>query len=287
VNAEDDVKQNSAAIWQAIDACRPGSDDERCPELAPLADRLAADAELAQAFAGAQRFDMLVAETLDDVPLPAGFEQRLLAALVAAQTLPTARAPMDEAAAVAAAPSSEPNVAPVPHSVAPATVAFARARSPRRWLVGVAAVAAAVVAGAWLSWPRAELTAETLPIAAQQWFLEFDSTAAAWHNQSVPAGYTFPVRDLGSRRPRWAAVNTADGYQLAAYDLSLPTVTAYLFVLDGGPEGLPTQPPTSPQRSTGAQSVAVWQAGGLTYALVVQGDAAAYRRFLLPPPETA
>ncbi len=286
MNAEDDVKQNSAALWQAIDACRPGSDDERCSELAPLADRLAADAELAQAFAGAQRFDMLVAETLDDLPLPAGFEQRLLALLASAQTAPVERGTTDEAA-VAAARSPEPSVTPAQDSEEFATWPSARARSRRRWLAGVAAVAAAVVVGAWLAWPRAELTADSLPIAAQQWFLEFDSSAAAWHNQTVPAGYTFPVRDLGARRPRWAAVNTADGYQLAAYDLSLPTVTAYLFVLDGGPAGLPSQPPTSPQRSTGAQSVAVWQAGGLTYALVVQGDAAAYRRFLLPPPETA
>lgn len=286
MDAEDDVKQNSAALWHAIDACRPGSDDEQSPELAPLAERLAADADLSRAFAGAQRFDMLVAEALDDLPLPTGFEQRLLAALTSAQTAPGDHGAADEAASVAAA-SPEPSIAPAAASVQPATLAFARARSRRRWLVSVAAVAAAVAVGAWLAWPRAELTADSLPIAAQQWFLEFDSSAAAWHNQTVPAGYTFPVRDLGARRPRWAAVSTADGFHLAAYDVSLPSVTAYLFVLEGGPAGLPSQPPTAPQRSTGAQTVAVWQAGGLTYALVVQGDAAAYRRFLLPPPETA
>jgi hypothetical protein len=250
--------------------------------MAPLAQRLLADPQLAEAFAGAQRFDMLVAEALDDVPIPLGFEQRLLSALMAGmQAAPVAQAALEEPAQLPAeSPTTE-----TAHS--PRVVPFPASRTHRRWLVGVAAAAAALLVGAWLAWPRSQLTADSLPVAAQQWFLDFDLAAAAWESTTVPAGYTFPVHDLGARKPRWAAVQTSDGYHLAAYDLSLPGVTAVLFVLDGGPSGLPSQPPTTPQRSTGAESVAVWKAGGLTYALVVRGDARAYQRFLPLPPETA
>jgi len=265
--------QDAGELWQAIDACRPGSDDECAPEMAELAAELQRNPLLAQAFASAQRFDMQVAEALDDVPLPEGFEQRLLAAL----SLNAAHTTLAVEPAAHASPVAEP-VASVP---------FASRSSQRRWTGVALAAAAAVVIGAWLAWPRTQLTAESLPVAAQQWFLDFEPATASWQSTAITNGYTFPVNDLGARRPRWTAVRTADGYYLAAYDLSTPTVRAYLFVLDGGPEGLPSQPPAAPQRSTGQQTVAVWQAGGLTYALVVEGDSSAYQRFLLPPPQTA
>jgi hypothetical protein len=265
--------QDAGELWQAIDACRPGSDDECAPEMAELAAELQRNPRLAQAFASAQRFDMQVAEALDDVPLPEGFEQRLLTAL-SLNAVHTTQA-------IKATTNSSPVAEPV------ATVPFATLSSQRRWIGAAIAVAAAVVIGAWLAWPRTQLTAESLPVAAQQWFLDFDPAMASWQSTVITNGFTFPVNDLGARRPRWTAVRTGDGYYLAAYDLSAPTVRAYLFVLDGGPQGLPTQPPAVPQRSTGQQTVAVWQAGGLTYALVVEGDSSAYQRFLLPPPQTA
>ena len=271
----DSTEPNQAAgeLWPAIDACRPGSDDECAPEMAELAAELQRNPQLAQAFASAQRFDMQVAEALDDVPLPEGFEQRLLAAL----SFNSARTPLAVESVASSAPAPEPS----------ARVPFAPRPSQRRWIVGALAAAAAVVIGAWLAWPRNQLTAESLPVAAQQWFLDFEPATASWQSTAITNGYTFPVNDLGARRPRWTAVRTADGYYLAAYDLSTPTVRAYLFVLDGGPEGLPSQPPAAPQRSTGQQTVAVWRAGGLSYALVVEGDSSAYKRFLLPPPQTA
>jgi hypothetical protein len=260
-------------LWQAMDACRPGSDDECAPEMAELAAELQRNPQLAQAFASAQRFDMQVAEALDDVPLPEGFEQRLRIAL----DLDTVRSALAPPVVDASPPSAEPV----------ARISYASRSSRRLWIAGTLATAAAVFVAAWLAWPRPQLTAESLPVAAQQWFLDFDPGSANWQATMISNGYTFPVNDLGARRPRWAGVRTADGFNLAAYDLSLPTIRAYLFVLDGGPEGLPTQPPAVPQRSTGQQTVAVWHAGGLTYALVVEGDSNAYQRFLLPPPQTA
>jgi hypothetical protein len=259
-------------LWEAIDACRPGSDDVHSPELAGLAERLLVDPQLAAAFARVQRFDTFVAEALDDVPVPEGIERRLLAALSAAR----------EGAAVSAAPTEEANPVEAPFS----TVPLARRRFSARWVSSLAAVAAVLLVGAFLAWPSSRLTADSLPLAAQQWFLAFDPATARWQDPS-PQGYPFPARELAVPAPRWAAVRTAEGYHLAAYDVSLPSAPAVLFVLRGGPGGLPERPPRSPQLSTGAQSVAVWQTGGVTYALVVQGGPAVYQRLLPPPLPTA
>jgi hypothetical protein len=278
--SQDAPRQPAAerALWEAIDACRPGSDDIHLPELAGLAERLLVDPRLAEAFERVQRFDTRLAEALDDVPEPEGLQARLLAALAAARG--------DERGA-AGAPSVVQPAAAREESAAPKNVSTLPLPGRRsHWAWTVAAVAAGLLVGAWLAWPTSRLTAQTLPLAAQQWFLAFDLTSAPWQDGAAQ-GYPFPARELAAPAARWAAVRTAEGYHLAAYDVSLPSAPAVLFVLRGGPRGLPTRPPAAPQLATGAQSVAVWQAGGATYALVVQGGPAIYRRLLPAPLPTA
>src|SRR5688500_322319 len=72
-------------LLQRLDACRPGSDDFRDAGLAPLADELAAQPASRALRARVEHLDRAIGVALDDVPLPAGLQERLLARLAAAQ----------------------------------------------------------------------------------------------------------------------------------------------------------------------------------------------------------
>ena len=72
-------------ILEAIEACRPGSNDLSDPGLAFLATELAARAELDDAYERLQRLDAMLAVAFKDVPVPEGLGQRILARLAAAR----------------------------------------------------------------------------------------------------------------------------------------------------------------------------------------------------------
>ena len=70
-----------AEIRDAIESCRPGSDDLGLPEMAPLAQALSADAALRASFNRIQRLDRRIVAATRDVPVPAGLAERVLARL--------------------------------------------------------------------------------------------------------------------------------------------------------------------------------------------------------------
>ena len=72
-------------ILEAIEACRPGSDDATDPALAYLAAALAADPELENLYGRLQQVDGMMAAGFRNVPVPEGLKQRLLERLAAAR----------------------------------------------------------------------------------------------------------------------------------------------------------------------------------------------------------
>ena len=68
---------------ESIDACRPGSDDLRMPEMAHLAKRVAEDPKTCGEYERAQRLDATIGKVFQDVPVPDGLSARLLASLAA------------------------------------------------------------------------------------------------------------------------------------------------------------------------------------------------------------
>jgi hypothetical protein len=66
-------------LREAMDACRPRSDDLRLPDLAPLAERLASDSASRRLFDRLQRLDRRISTTALDVSVPAGLAERILA----------------------------------------------------------------------------------------------------------------------------------------------------------------------------------------------------------------
>lgn len=119
-------------ILEAIEACRPGSDDVADPALAYLADQLATDPQLADLYQRLQQVDGRLAAGFRDVPVPDGLEQRLLDHLAAARRSEAAEAEQSEET-----PADEPAV---PASPRPKYYS-------RRWLLagsGLLTAAAAI-----------------------------------------------------------------------------------------------------------------------------------------------
>ena len=68
-------------ILEAMESCRPGSDDLFDPALAPLVEVLTLDPDLADRFQRQQQADAAVASAFRDVAVPDGLAERLLGRL--------------------------------------------------------------------------------------------------------------------------------------------------------------------------------------------------------------
>ena len=220
------------------------------------------------------RFDDRVAAALDDVPIPAGLAERLLAAL---------GAPAGEALsapALEAAPTpAVPRLALGPRRRhAFRRDAYRRDVYRRQWLTSVAACAAALLISAMIWWlfHPASNTGGDLPTLALRWA---DQLSDAWQPmKSTPAGFIAPV--AMSAPPRGWQRATLSGRQTVAFDFSRPGLRAIVFVIRMVEAELPAAPPANPQLHTGGQSIGAWQSPAGTCVLVVEGDERAYRSLI-------
>lgn len=246
-------------VIEALEACRPGSNDCAAPEL-NLEPLLASDARLRQVYQRLQRSDGQIRAAIGEVPVPEGLEERLLARLAA-----------------------EPRVPPSPTP----------ARARRRWWIaamGAAAVAASLFAAFWLGLPETHPRDEAgvLAVVLQQFVLELDAHTAEGRlvaESEPPAG--FPMSRAVARVPelRWRVVRGLLGRRAVAYDLPGPeNRRATLYVLPAATAHTArTRPSTNPMQSTGGLCASIWREGDRLYVLVVRGDARAYRRLIYAP----
>jgi hypothetical protein len=243
-------------IKQMIDACRPGIDDLRKPEMAALADRLACDAEAAAAYDRSQRFDSAVAAAFRDAPVPSGLEERLLAAV--------------------GAPSRDPATAPA----APVKQETSDWRFSRRtMLAAVAALAASVVAAVGYPWllgtPR-EVTSAELVVHTQDMLDDVDfANAAAWKPVTENELHAFPFSFLARDPDAWRRVNIKLDRQAIAYRVPVGNKSAYLLVMrpSATPVGLGGAPGSTPlPGATGGWRMTAWTSGDALYVLAFEGD---------------
>jgi hypothetical protein len=257
-------------LLERIDACRPGSNDLDDPRLS-LAEELAGSPPKRDLYERVQSLDRAISEAIDDVPLPEGLSERLLARL-----------------AIEGLVSAAENLAP--EGVPPAAAPAPRASSvPRRlWRsasIGLAAAAsiAAIIAGVNL-WQRPALTVETVKAQVLQY--NDEPLAGAPLEAGLPQGY--PLSRYIYRLPRttWRPVygflhrNDLNG---VAYDMMFRGTTATLFVISAPAKQLPTAPPLRTGMASGNRAVAAWQENGLLYVLVVDGNDRAYQSFIRRP----
>lgn len=311
------VARVTVAKWlPAIDACRPASDDLSLVELHELAAELATNPRLAQMHDRIQSLDAAIARAVVDVPVPEGLQARLMASLAAA-ALPTIAgstpAAVSSAAAVAAEAGENAAVLSTPGLVTsglatPASIASPessrRALPSGRWPTGrilaYGALAASVAAAAiYLSRP------EPQPIGADeimQFAVDFHEQAEDTATQAPVPASAVPIGSSGNANyPLSTAITAGGKTQMrdisdflgrsgVAYDMSRGRARATLYVVDLSASrsaapvepALPPAPLAMPEFDTGGHCVAVWQATGLLYVLVVDGGPREYQNFVPP-----
>jgi len=265
-------------IVEALDACRPASDDLQFPELADVAELVARDPELTQLQRRLEEADLIIAEAIDDVPVPSGLAERLLARLAAeangesvAATLETSlEQPATDAEPVdALEPAREP------------VVELARPVSRRRFITAAAALAASIaVATGVVLWQSSapELTPETVQEFAQQQYeaLRGEST---WQPMAEAPHDVYPKSTrVASKAWAWQPLATSVDRNAIAYDLT-PRGSDYkvtLMVLRTTVPGLTTIPQKDPVW-TQDRLISAWQQGDLLYVLVLEAPPGASR----------
>lgn len=268
-------------LREQIAACRPDSDDLQLPELRELARAIeavapqVADVALAQQLARSQQFDRAVRGAVQDVPVPAGLLEQLLASAgqVSSQVSSAEQASLANAAVeLPAADFARDELQPRP--MQPSRVKRAR------FLAILTTIAAVVVLAlsirAYLPTPQKVVTAGELSERVDRWLVEV-LPPAGWNRDLNQAPLkTHPLATSIRVKPlRWHALATADDSRAVVYDLTRPgRQRAVLFVLQSPAKYSVAAPPASTQllASRGMRVVA-WQAGEHLYVLAVQeGD---------------
>jgi hypothetical protein len=252
---------------EAMEACRPASDDLADPEFAALAAELGRNRRLAVFFARLQKVDAVLAGAVQDVPVPAGLAGRLLAALAAqADALPVA------------APADRPAMVP------PQAESGGWRRRLRPWQFSVAgALAAMLLVGVGLM-QRTQV--EYSPASVLEVAIDFFNNDAHEQGQllsvaSPPWGYPASRYVQLPRDTRWRKVGTLLNSGGVAYEMDGPGgLRATLYVVRRTVAGLADQPPTRPVYGTAQCCLAAWQEGQLLYVLVVVGEGRDYQRLL-------
>jgi hypothetical protein len=257
-------------LIEAIEACRPQSDDLSQPDLAFLAAELAGDAQLQETFERIQKTDVAIGRVLRDVPVPEGLADRLLVRLAEARQVEATKVLADTVLAETAD----------------------RRLRRRSAMLGMAALAAA--AAIFLAFlPNLRTRAFSLAEIQREVMARFQADL-----EQKPLGQpvspsaslkAFPVSQdlIANLGVRWRAVSGLLGGKAIAYDLTLPDGTrATLYVVhpQSGLPPLPNSPPPTPTPMTQRRSIAVWQKatpnGNVLYVLAVDGEKSSYRRFL-------
>ncbi|MEX2112099.1 MAG: hypothetical protein WD845_02885 [Pirellulales bacterium] len=251
---------------EAIEACRPGSDDLLSTELADVALLVDGDPAVHAVYARAQRWDTAVSRAMQEVPVPPGLAERLLSRLAAGDAV---------AMAVAA---SDATIDEATASALPRQLPWSKARWSRRgWLGMVAATAATVAVAVGLTQylrSGADAPVETL---ADAWLAQLDTS---WSNMAdAPKRFLVPA-SITAEATGWQRIDPVGSVGGVAYRLqSAHAGTARLFVVRLAKKGLPSSPPVQPQWTTGGRSIGYWQSGDLVFVLVVDGNADRYREF--------
>lgn len=244
-------------ILEALESCRPGSDDASDPEMTSLAMALAASHDLDEMYERLQQTDSAVGEAFRNVPVPDGLHQRILAQLTQAETI--------------AAEGVKTEVR-------------SRSLADRRlWLAALAAsvALAAVFLANLLPQPQA-LSSEELLVQAISFYASDAARGQVEPPTSAPDAYSWSPQ-LPRHYYGWRRVNgfLGEDRTTIAYDMNVGGVQATLYVTRYAPSLFGPTPPASP-RNTGGRSAAAWQAEDLLYVLVMDGDEDQYQQIIYP-----
>lgn len=285
-------------ILEALEACRPGSEDIRDPVMEPLARQLGVFPELAALYERLQQTDRAIAEAFRDVPVPAGLAARVLTQMAAAPALleellsmpPPGASPGIAGNGRGGTESLAPPVAPVPSPALREGTRPMRADRrgwPRRgWLFasGALVVAASVLVAVFLNAPKPDRVSTEEVLNKAIAFFDNDARESGLplgFGHVPPAGYPLsPALPTRTCQVRWRWVDGFLDLRGVAYDFKAPGgISATVYVVKRPLLGLGSSPPAVPMLATGRRATAVWQEGDLVYVLVVEGESREYERF--------
>jgi hypothetical protein len=253
-----------------LDACRR-ADDLRQPELRAVAGQVAGDERAREMQVRLLRIDGAVRESLHDVPLPVGLEERLVARL-------------HEEAQQATIGDATAADMPSPHGIAVAGHAGPM-YSRRKWLQwsGAAAATAAAVAITVFLLNRDTTLYRQQLADGWQWQKELSETDGWQPFNAGDVAQFAPPKELLRTPVRFRDVSSVVGRDAYAYDLTLPGgPRTTLFVIDQAEDaGAPSAAPFDPQLRTMGHMVAYWQHAGAIYVVVVDSDRMDDYRMLL------
>ncbi len=277
-----DEQTHKPNIREAIDACRPDSDDLALPEMSELARRIDRDASIRQSFQRSQRLDAAIGKAIHDAPVPTGLHARLIASLSNVQP-PSRDTKLD---AITRAVTSAEIETDASGAVDIATQPRDR-WSRRRWIGISGAVAASlaitVCAAVIIAQPSAPISADTLANDVPQWLDEAFQNEWNSNVQSAPSE-KYPLHPTILPKPQqWQRIATQYDRSTVIYDIT-PPGKQYVFQITVRTNrtfnNVPGNLPLRPQSSTGGLSIGICHRDGVLYILVVEGDARRYRSFV-------
>jgi hypothetical protein len=264
-------------ILEALEVCRPNSDDLSDPAMADLADQLGANPELKRLCERLQSVDGKLSLAFRDVPVPEGLAQRIIDRLAAARAEQAAKTVLEDA----------------PEDAATTPVAQVPARpthASRRRLLAAAGLLSttAVLLLAVLLYLNTRNTLDEPTVLRDAVNFFSNEVAQPGHllsDRRPPDDYRISRDVRRVAGTRWREISGFLGCKGVAYDLPGPgdAVKATLYVVKLSVKDLKnTAPPPLPKQDTGGYCSAAWRDGKLLYVLVVRGNKRDYDDCLAP-----
>ncbi len=260
----DEAPKWTSEQLELLETLRSKDEVAHNPALAPLAEALEKDPELAQRLDRILKWDARFTDAIGEVAVPFGLAEKILGNLECSNQ---------------------------PSPQVETTVPERRPRSRRRWMLAVAGVAAAIlVVAVVLLNGLPSMSPETLLSMARDRFLENQGNGpngTALATESAPERFPFSpdLRQLPGTR--WRSVSDFRSAEALAYDIPLGVgqkATLYA-VRCRANAPLSSRPPASPSMRTQNLAIAAWQGNGLVYVVVVEGGDRAYRAILKSLPQ--
>jgi hypothetical protein len=249
-------------LRQRMDACRIGSDDLSLPEMSELSAALRTDPALRGEWESRQRSERLIAAAMDDLPVPAGLADRILAAAAASDR---SRLAETTGQAVATVGNANADV-----EVQPAKRPALLTRRQWSWIGGAALLlAAAVVIQRTFFAPPTPVTKEQLVASAQDWFKA--AVMRRGDPQPGQAPIAFPQAALSLSPQAWRAMPTAEERSLVAFDLTKVQMggPVFLFAAQTNKKYDVRSVPYTKLSATGGLEIGAWQQGDVLYVVVI------------------
>ena len=285
---------NRSDLQKLIDCCRSDA-DLQLPEFQPLAEMVATDPVVQRSWEKSQQMDAEIRQTIRDVAVPAGLQDRLLAALahpvaVSLERPKSLERPNDFAAQAASTvieTSDDIQADATLAGDAPSIVGPDRKSNWKAWSVACAGIAALVLVSVSM-WPTSEpslATEDDARTQALQWIAHLDS--AQWQLSNPPTAFPLPTQ-LRKRPSGWQDVSPRPGsLRVVCYDLSSAGPKALLFVAWTRQQSNLAMAPPANAYPKEKWRIAVWKAnsgnGSLVYLLAVETGSNQYPDLIRGP----